>query len=179
MITSRQGAIWPSGPPSVLVTRSMTRFSSPNLETGGFSPFEGLEFHGRKMDPRSRNRRGLSCCSRCFRCFVAICAEEFNSLQDDLSVSVTGCDTGVGIKILASGTADIAMASREVKAEEVVIYGDRFVPFPMAIGKGRERRVLSPGKDPLTCTPWASPTMTRGRLLSSSQENGARPSPRS
>jgi phosphate transport system substrate-binding protein len=65
--------------------------------------------------------------------FVAICAEEFNPLQDELSVSVTGSGTGVGIKSLASGIADIAMASREVKAEEVEIYGDRFEPFPIAI----------------------------------------------
>jgi len=65
--------------------------------------------------------------------FVAICAEEFNSLQDDLSVSVTGSGTGVGIKSLATGIADIAMASREVKAEEIEIYGDRFEPFPVAI----------------------------------------------
>lgn len=64
---------------------------------------------------------------------VAICIEEFNSRQDDLSVSVTGCGTGVGIKSLANGITDIAMASREVKAEKVVIYGDRFVPFPIAI----------------------------------------------
>lgn len=65
--------------------------------------------------------------------FVAICAEEFNYCQDDLFVSVTGCGTGVGIKSLASGIADIAMASRDVKAEEVEIYGDRFEPFPIAI----------------------------------------------
>jgi phosphate transport system substrate-binding protein len=65
--------------------------------------------------------------------FVAICAEEFNSRQNDLSVSVTGCGTGVGIKSLASGIADIAMASREVKAEEVEIYGGRFEPFPIAV----------------------------------------------
>ncbi len=65
--------------------------------------------------------------------FVETCAEEFNLLQDDLSVSVTGSGTGVGIKSLATGTADIAMASREVKAEEVEIYGDRFEPFPIAI----------------------------------------------
>jgi len=65
--------------------------------------------------------------------FVAICAEEFNSRQDDLSVSVTGSGTGVGIKSLASGISDIAMASRGVKVEEVEIYGDRFESFPIAI----------------------------------------------
>jgi len=65
--------------------------------------------------------------------FVETCAEEFNLLQGDLSVSVTGSGTGVGIKSLASGIADIAMASREVRTEEVEIYGDQFEPFPIAI----------------------------------------------
>jgi len=65
--------------------------------------------------------------------FAKTCAEEFNLLQDELSVFVTGSGTGVGIKSLASRIADIALASREVKIEEVEIYCDRFEPFPIAI----------------------------------------------
>lgn len=42
------------------------------------------------------------------------CAGEFNQKQNDVIVTVTGGGTDVGLKRLASGTADIAMASRRV-----------------------------------------------------------------
>ena len=58
---------------------------------------------------------------------VEASAEEFNRIQDGVRVSVSGGGTGVGIKNVAEGLADIAMASRDVKAEEIATYGDRFV----------------------------------------------------
>ncbi|MDF0592876.1 phosphate ABC transporter substrate-binding protein [Methanotrichaceae archaeon M04Ac] len=64
---------------------------------------------------------------------VQVSGEVWNSHQDDITVSVIGSGTGVGIKSISSGIADIAMASREVKSEEVEIYGDNFKKFPIAI----------------------------------------------
>ena len=57
---------------------------------------------------------------------VEAAAEEFNRIQKEVRVTVTGGGTGVGIKNVAGGTADIAMASRDVKPEEIVAYGDGF-----------------------------------------------------
>jgi len=59
-------------------------------------------------------------------------AEEFNRIQDGVRVSVSGGGTGVGIKNVAEGLADIAMSSRDVKPEEIASYGDRFVEFLVA-----------------------------------------------
>jgi phosphate transport system substrate-binding protein len=56
--------------------------------------------------------------------FAKTCAEEFNSFRDDPPVSVTGSGTGVGIKSPVSGIVEIAMASREVRAEEAEIYDE-------------------------------------------------------
>ena len=64
---------------------------------------------------------------------VQVSGEVWNSHQDDITVSVIGSGTGVGIKNISSGIVDIAMASREVKSEEVEIYGDNFKKFPIAI----------------------------------------------
>ncbi|HPE64400.1 MAG TPA: phosphate ABC transporter substrate-binding protein [Methanothrix sp.] len=59
-------------------------------------------------------------------------AEEFNKVQSDVRVSVTGGGSGVGIKNVAEGLADIAMASRQVKPEEIAAYGDRFEEYLVA-----------------------------------------------
>lgn len=63
---------------------------------------------------------------------VEASAEEWNRLQNEFRVSVTGGGSGVGIKNAAEGLADIAMSSRDVKAEEIASYGDRFVEFLVA-----------------------------------------------
>jgi phosphate transport system substrate-binding protein len=63
---------------------------------------------------------------------VEASAEEFNRIQDGVRVSVSGGGTGVGIKNVAEGLADIAMSSRDVKPEEIASYGDRFVEFLVA-----------------------------------------------
>jgi phosphate transport system substrate-binding protein len=58
---------------------------------------------------------------------VEICAEEFNMLQDDVMVTVSGVGgSGVGIKNVASGFSDIGMSSRQVRADEIELYGDNF-----------------------------------------------------
>lgn len=63
---------------------------------------------------------------------VEASAEEFNKIQNQVHVSVTGGGSGVGIKNAAEGLADIAMASREVKPDEIVAYGDSFVEYLVA-----------------------------------------------
>jgi len=54
------------------------------------------------------------------------CAEAFNSQSSDYQVLVTGGGTGAGITAVAEGRSDIAMASREVTADENKKYGDKF-----------------------------------------------------
>ena len=54
------------------------------------------------------------------------CAEQFNEQQTEIEVSVTSGGSEEGIKNVAKESSDIAMASREVKPEEIVIYGDNF-----------------------------------------------------
>jgi phosphate transport system substrate-binding protein len=53
-------------------------------------------------------------------------AEAFNAEQKEYQVSVTGGGTGAGITGIAEGRSDIAMASREVTADEIAKYGDKF-----------------------------------------------------
>jgi len=63
---------------------------------------------------------------------VEASAEEFNKIQNEVRVSVTGGGSGVGIKNAAEGFADIAMASRQVKPDEIATYGDSFEEFVVA-----------------------------------------------
>lgn len=61
---------------------------------------------------------------------VEICAEEFNMLQKDVMVTVSGVGgSGVGIKNVASGFSDIGMSSREVRDDEIELYGDNFSEY--------------------------------------------------
>jgi len=64
--------------------------------------------------------------------FAEACAEEFNRVQDEVKVMVTGGGSGVGIKNVATGLSDIAMASRPVKPDEVTTYGDNFQEYMVA-----------------------------------------------
>lgn len=54
-------------------------------------------------------------------------AEAFMSKHPDVSISVTGGGTGVGISALLNGTCDIANASREAKAKEIATARQRNV----------------------------------------------------
>ena len=56
-----------------------------------------------------------------------LCADAFNANQTQYHVSVAQTGTGAGITALAQGQADVAMASREVTADEKTKYGDKFV----------------------------------------------------
>jgi len=58
---------------------------------------------------------------------VERCAEVFNRGQDEIRVQVSSGGSGRGIQDVASGLADIGMASRDVKDSEIRIFGDRFV----------------------------------------------------
>lgn len=61
---------------------------------------------------------------------VEVSAEEFNMQQSDIMVTVSGVGgSGVGIKNVASGFSDIGMSSREVREEEVALYGDNFSEY--------------------------------------------------
>jgi phosphate transport system substrate-binding protein len=61
---------------------------------------------------------------------VEICAEEFNMLQDEVMVTVSGVGgSGVGIKNVASGFSDIGMSSRELRDDEIELYGDNFSEY--------------------------------------------------
>jgi len=61
---------------------------------------------------------------------VEICAEEFNMLQKNVMVTVSGVGgSGVGIKNVASGFSDIGMSSRQVRADEIELYGDNFSEY--------------------------------------------------
>jgi len=53
-------------------------------------------------------------------------AEAFNGEQSGFQVLVTGGGTGVGMKNIAEGNSDIAMASREVTVDEKTNFGDKF-----------------------------------------------------
>lgn len=54
--------------------------------------------------------------------FAELCAEEFNFLQGEYRITVSAGGTGVGITNAAEGRSDIAMASREIKADERARY---------------------------------------------------------
>jgi len=59
-------------------------------------------------------------------------AELFNNNQKDIRVTVTGGGSGHGIEAVATGKADIGMASRDVTASEIERFGDRFVEHVIA-----------------------------------------------
>jgi phosphate transport system substrate-binding protein len=58
-------------------------------------------------------------------------AEAFNANQTTYAVTVTGGGTGAGITAAGEGRSDIAMASREVTADEKKKYGDKFQQFDL------------------------------------------------
>ena len=60
---------------------------------------------------------------------VEASAEAFNARQNVCQVAVTGGGTGAGITAIAGGRSDVAMASREVTADELRKYGDKFQQF--------------------------------------------------
>lgn len=58
---------------------------------------------------------------------VERCGEAFNLAQEEIGVQVSSGGSGRGIQDVASGLADVGMASREVKDSEVRQFGDHFV----------------------------------------------------
>jgi len=60
-------------------------------------------------------------------------AEEFNTRQHDYVVSVTAGGTGAGIMGIAERKFNIAMASREVTADEKQRYDDKFQEFKIGV----------------------------------------------
>lgn len=64
---------------------------------------------------------------------VEAAAEEFNVKQHDYAVAVTAGGTGAGIMGIAERKFNIAMASREVTADERQRYGDEFQEFKIGV----------------------------------------------
>lgn len=64
---------------------------------------------------------------------VEAAAEEFNINQRNYAVAVTAGGTGAGIMGIAERKFNIAMASREVTADERQRYGDKFQEFKIAV----------------------------------------------
>ena len=60
------------------------------------------------------------------------CAREFNLGQKNVVVNVEGGGTDAGLRRLAAGTADIAMASRRVDAVEMEALGGNLAEHPIA-----------------------------------------------
>jgi phosphate transport system substrate-binding protein len=58
-----------------------------------------------------------------------VAAEEFNFLQQEYHVSVTGGGSGAGVNNIAEGRSDVAMTSREIALNEKKKYGDRFQEY--------------------------------------------------
>ena len=56
----------------------------------------------------------------------ALCADAFNTAQSNYHASVSQTGTGAGVTAAGTGTADVAMASREITAAEKSKYGDKF-----------------------------------------------------
>lgn len=84
---------------------------------------------------------------------VERCAEVFNQAQDGIGVQVSSGGSGRGIQDVASGLADIGMASREVKESEVGQFGDHFVEHLIgydAIAVAVSREVYDAGVTALT-----------------------------
>jgi phosphate transport system substrate-binding protein len=63
---------------------------------------------------------------------VEACAEAFNDLQKDYFVTVVDGGTGPGIVGITERRYDLAMASRELEPEEIVLFGDNFQRFLIA-----------------------------------------------
>lgn len=64
---------------------------------------------------------------------VEAAAEEFNIEQHNYAVAVTAGGTGAGIMGIAERKFNIAMASREVTADERQRYGDKFQEFTIGV----------------------------------------------
>jgi phosphate transport system substrate-binding protein len=61
------------------------------------------------------------------------CAETFNSQQNNYQATVTGGGTGAGITAIAEKRSEIAMASRDVTADERNKYGNNFKEFDIGL----------------------------------------------
>jgi phosphate transport system substrate-binding protein len=60
-------------------------------------------------------------------------AEELMKTNSDVSVTVVGGGSGVGITAMIDGTTDIAMASRDLKTEEKMKFIDKKVEIEEVI----------------------------------------------
>ncbi len=64
--------------------------------------------------------------------FAEACAQEFNRVQKDVVVYVAGGGTDAGLRLVAAGTADIAMTSRKVGDSEKETLGAQLAEHRIA-----------------------------------------------
>jgi phosphate transport system substrate-binding protein len=64
--------------------------------------------------------------------FAEACAQEFNRVQKDVVVYVAGGGTDAGLRLVAAGTADIAMTSRKVGDSEKETLGGQLAEHRIA-----------------------------------------------
>jgi len=64
--------------------------------------------------------------------FAEACAQEFNRVQKDVVVYVAGGGTDAGLRLVAAGTADIAMTSRKVGDSEKETLGGKLAEHRIA-----------------------------------------------
>jgi phosphate transport system substrate-binding protein len=60
-------------------------------------------------------------------------AEDFMKLDSQLSITVVGGGSGVGISALLDGTTDIAMASRDLKMDEALKFQDKKINLAQTV----------------------------------------------
>lgn len=114
------------------MNRSLVAFLGAVLAIASILSFSGCVDQKEESAPAEEAATVTVAGSTTVMPLVEACAEEFNRIQTDVHVSVTGGGSGVGIKNVAEGLAEIAMASRQVKPEEIATYGDSFQEFMVA-----------------------------------------------
>ena len=100
-------------------------------------------------------------------------AEEFSTVAPDVTVSVTGGGSGVGINAITNGECDIADASREIKSKEVYSAREAGVnPVQIAIAIDGLSVIVNE-KSPVTkLTPEQIGAIYRGEIKNWSEVDG-------
>ncbi|KQC15350.1 MAG: phosphate ABC transporter substrate-binding protein [Methanothrix sp.] len=114
------------------MNRPSTSFLTAILVIASILSFSGCIDEERETEPATEAAAITVAGSTTVMPLVEASAEEFNQIQNGVRASVTGGGSGVGIKNVAQGLAEIAMASRQVKPDEIATYGDSFEEFLVA-----------------------------------------------
>lgn len=100
-------------------------------------------------------------------------AEQFGTVAPDVTVSVTGGGSGVGINAIINGECDIADASREIKSKEVYAAREAGVnPVQIAIAIDGLSVVVNEGNPVSRLTPEQIGAIYRGEVKNWSEVGG-------